>query len=104
MISQEEKSAVLEVLDSPQLVHGPVSIKFETAFSYFIGGGYSTTTSSATTALQLAYMVLGIGPGDEVIVTSLTHVATANAIRAVGATPVFVDVELNTGNISIEQI
>lgn len=104
MISQEEKSAVLEVLDSPQLVHGPVSREFETAFSNFIGGGYSTTTSSATTALQLAYMVLGIGPGDEVIVPSLTHVATANAIRAVGATPVFVDVELNTGNISIEQI
>lgn len=104
MISQEEKEAVLKVLDSPQLVHGPVSMEFETAFSHFLGGGYSTTTSSATTALQLAYMVLGIGHGDEVIVTSLTHVATANSIRAVGAIPVFVDVELDTGNISLEQI
>ena len=62
-------------------------------FSNFVGGGFSTSTSSATTALQLAYMVLGIGNGDEVIVTSLTHIATANSIRAVGATPVFVDVD-----------
>jgi len=104
MISQEEKDAVLRVLNSPQLVHGPVSLEFEDAFSTFIGGGYSTSTSSATTALQLAYMVLGIGRGDEVIVTSLTHVATANSIVAVGATPVFVDVDLETGNISTKQI
>lgn len=104
MISQEEKSAVLRVLDSPQLVHGPVSTEFETSFSNFIGDGYSTSTTSATTALQLAYMVLGIGIGDEVIVTSLTHVATANAIRAVGAIPVFVDVNIGSGNISVDEI
>lgn len=104
MVSVEEKEAVLRVLDSPQLVHGPQALEFETQFSKFIAGGYATSTSSATTALQLAYMVLGLGPGDEVIVTSFTHVATANAIRAVGATPVFVDVELVTGNISISSI
>ena len=104
MIGDEEKKAVLQVLDSPQLVHGPIAKLFEERFTDFIGGGYSTSTSSATTALQLAYMVLGIGPGDEVIVTSFTHIATANSIRAVGATPVFVDVELDTGNISIESI
>lgn len=104
MVSQEEKDAVVRVLNSPQLVHGPVSHEFESAFSNFIGGGYSTSTSSATTALQLAYMVLGIGRGDEVIVTSLTHVATANSIVAVGATPVFVDVDIETGNISTAQI
>lgn len=104
MISQEEKAAVLKVLDSPQLVHGPIAKEFENEFSNFIGGGHSTSTSSATTALQLAYMVLGVGPGDEVIVTSLTHVATANSIRAVGATPVFVDVDLESGNLSIEQV
>ncbi len=104
MISHEEKNAVLRVLDSPQLVHGPISTEFESAFSQFLGGGFSTTTSSATTALQLAYMVLGVGPGDEVVVTSLTHVATANSIRAVGAHPVFVDVEIDSGNISLEQI
>lgn len=104
MISQLEKDAVMSVLDSPQLVHGPITKDFENIFSGFLGGGFSTSTSSATTALQLAYMVLGISPGDEVIVTSLTHVATANSIRAVGAIPVFVDVEVQTGNISVEQI
>jgi len=104
LISEAEKGAVLRVLDSPQLVHGPVASQFEMDFSNFMGGGFSTSTSSATTALQLAYMVLGIGNGDEVIVTSLTHIATANSIRAVGATPVFVDVDLETGNISSEQV
>lgn len=104
MISHEEKNAVTKVLDSPQLVHGPKAEEFESNFSRFIGGGHSTSTSSATSALQLAYMVLGIGVGDEVIVTSLTHVATANSIRSVGAIPVFVDVELHTGNISTDEI
>lgn len=104
LISEAEKGAVLRVLDSPQLVHGPVAVQFEMDFSNFVGGGFSTSTSSATTALQLAYMVLGIGNDDEVIVTSLTHIATANSIRAVGATPVFVDVDLETGNISSEQV
>lgn len=104
MIGDEEKKAVLSVLESPQLVHGPIATQFEADFSNFVGGGHSTSTSSATTALQLAYMVLGVGNGDEVITTSLTHVATANSIRAVGATPVFVDVDLKTGNISSDQI
>lgn len=104
MIGEAEKSAVLAVMDTPQLVHGPKSHEFELEFSRFMGGGWATTTSSATTALQLAYMVLGVGVGDEVIVTSLTHVATANSIVAVGATPVFVDVDLETGNVSAGQI
>jgi len=69
-----------------------------------MGGGFSTSTSSATTALQLAYLTLGIGPGDEVIVPSLTHVATANAVLSVGAKPVFVDINSHDGNISIEEI
>jgi len=68
IIGDEEKQAVLACLDSPQLVHGPRSIEFEENFTQFIGGGFSTSTSSATTALQLAYLTLGIGPGDEVIV------------------------------------
>ena len=104
IIGDEEKQAVLECLDSPQLVHGPRSNEFEEDFTKFIGGGFATSTSSATTALQLAYLTLGIGRGDEVIVPSLTHVATANAVLSVGAKPVFVDVNSRDGNISVEEI
>ena len=104
IIGEEEKQAVLECLNSPQLVHGPRSLEFEESFTNFVGGGSSTSTSSATTALQLAYLTLGIGKGDEVIVPSLTHVATANAVLSVGATPVFVDIDLHDGNISISEV
>lgn len=104
MIGDEEKRAVLDTLDSPLLVHGPKSAEFEADFTKFIGGGFATSTSSATTALQLAYMSLGIGVGDEVIVTSLTHVATANSILSVGATPVFVDIDKVDANISVESV
>ena len=104
MIGAEEKKAVLECLESPQLVHGPRSQEFENSFSLFMGDGFSTSTSSATTALQLAYLTLGIGHGDEVIVPSLTHVASANSILSVGATPVFVDISVQDGNILVSQI
>ena len=104
MIGAEEKKAVLECLESPQLVHGPRSQEFENSFSLFMGGGFSTSTSSATTALQLAYLSLGIGYGDEVIVPSLTHVASANSILSVRATPVFVDIDSQDGNILVSQI
>ena len=104
MIGVEEKKAVLECLESPQLVHGPRSQEFENSFSLFMGDGFSTSTSSATTALQLAYLTLGIGNGDEVIVPSLTHVASANSILSVGATPVFVDISSKDGNILVSQI
>ncbi len=104
MIGAEEKKAVMECLESPQLVHGPRSQEFENSFSLFMGGGFSTSTSSATTAMQLAYLTLGIGNGDEVIVPSLTHVASANSILSVGATPVFVDIDSQDGNILVSQI
>ena len=104
MIGAEEKKAVLECLESPQLVHGPRSQEFENSFSLFMGDGFSTSTSSATTALQLAYLTLGIGHGDEVIVPSLTHVASANSILSVGATPVFVDIGVQDGNILVNQV
>jgi len=104
IIGEEEKRAVVECLSSPQLVHGPRSLEFEESFATFMGGGFATSTSSATTALQLAYLTLGIGSGDEVIVPSLTHVATANAVLSVGAKPVFVDVNSHDGNVSIDQV
>lgn len=100
MIGDEERAAVLEVLSSPQLVHGPRAKAFERAFASRLGNGiYATSVSSCTAGLHLAYMHLGIGAGDEVIVPAQTHVATAHAVEITGAKPVFVDCDLQTGNI-----
>ncbi len=105
MIGPEERAAVQEVLASPQLVHGPRAKAFETAFGGFLGpGALATTVSSCTAGLHLAYMHLGVGPGDEVIVPAQTHVATAHAVEITGARPVFVDCDLNTGNIDVDGI
>lgn len=69
---------------------------FESGFAEYIGSSYSMTTSSCTGALHLALLALGVGPGDEVIIPEITWVATASAVRYVGATPVFADVDRNT--------
>lgn len=73
--------------------------RFEQEFAEYVGVKYAMATSSCTGALQIALMGLDIGPGDEVIVPDLTWVATANAVRYVGAIPVFADVELDSWNI-----
>lgn len=78
--------------------------KFEEAFAQYVGAKYALATSSCTGALQIALMSLDIGPGDEVIVPDETWVATANAVRYVGAIPVFADVELDTWNIDPDSI
>jgi perosamine synthetase len=72
---------------------------FEKQFAKYVGAKYALSTSSCTGALQIALMSLDIGPSDEVIVPDETWVATANAVRYVGATPVFADIELDTWNI-----
>lgn len=100
LIGAEERAAVLRVLDSPQLVHGPVAEAFESAFAASLGApAFATSVSSCTAGLHLAYIHLGIGPGDEVIVPAETHVATAHAVEITGARPVFVDCDYTTGNI-----
>lgn len=78
--------------------------KFETEFAKYVGAKYALATSSCTGALQIALMSLNIGPGDEVIVPDETWVATANAVRYVGAIPVFADIELDTWNIDAGSI
>jgi perosamine synthetase len=77
---------------------------FEQKFSDYIGTRYAIATSSCTGALQIALMALDIGPGDEVIVPDETWVATANAVRYVGAVPVFADVELDSWTLSAESV
>lgn len=105
ILGHDEQDAVLRVLKSPQLVHGPEAIAFETAFAQYVGQGVeSTSVSSATAGLYLAYAALGVGPGTEVIVPALTHVATAHAAHALGASVRFADVELASGNVTAQQI
>ncbi len=93
-LSGNEKKYVNECLDSSWISsQGEYVDKFEKAFAEYIGIKHALSCSNGTTALHLALLALEIGPGDEVIVPSLTYVASANAIIYVGATPVFVDSE-----------
>jgi perosamine synthetase len=103
-ITDEDRAAVMEVLNGHILTHGPNCTEFENEFSAMMGDGYSTSTSSCMAALHLCYLHLGVGPGDEVIVPAQTHVATVHAVELTGATPVFVDCVLATGNIDISKI
>lgn len=99
----EEKNAVREVLDSGWLTMGAVTKSFEEEFSAYTGAKYAIAVSNGTAALHMACLALEIGPGDEVIVPSLTFVATANAVRYCGATPVFADINSeNDLTISLE--
>lgn len=88
-----EQNAVQHVLQSKWLTMGAVTQEFEQAFARYVGTKYAIAVTNATAALHLACLVAGLGPGDEVIVPALTFVATANAVRYTGATPVFADIE-----------
>jgi len=99
----EEQEAVRRVLESGWISMGPETEQFEAEFAQYLLTKHAVAVSSGTAALHLALLALGIGPGDEVIVPSLTFVATANAILYVGATPVFADItSLDDWNISPE--
>jgi perosamine synthetase len=104
ILGDEERRAVLDVLSGNILVHGPRAKEFELAFARFTGAAQAISVSSCTAALHLSYFYLGIGPGDEVMVPAQTHTATAHAVELCGARPVFVDAEIETGNIDIEQL
>lgn len=92
-VGDEEKESVEGVLDSNWLTMGEVTRDFESAFADYVGIKHTLAVSSGTAAMHLAHMALGLGHGDEVICPSLTFVATANAIRYTGATPVFADIQ-----------
>jgi dTDP-4-amino-4,6-dideoxygalactose transaminase len=104
IISEEEKQAVLAVLESGQLAQGEKVAEFEREFAAFCGARYAVATSSGTTALHTALLAHGIGPGDEVITTPFTFIASANAILFTGARPVFVDIEPETFNIDPNRV
>ncbi|GIH12927.1 DegT/DnrJ/EryC1/StrS family aminotransferase [Rugosimonospora africana] len=103
-LGEEEAQAAAEAVRSGWVAQGPRVARFEESFASYVGAGHGVALSSCTTALHLALVALGIGPGDEVIVPSLSFIATANAARYVGATPVFADVELFTGNLTVETV
>jgi dTDP-4-amino-4,6-dideoxygalactose transaminase len=91
-LGKEEIQAVTDVLKSRWLTMGEVTQRFEQAFAEYLSVRHAFAVSNATVALHLANTALGIGPGDEVIIPSLTFVATANAVKYTGATPVFADI------------
>jgi perosamine synthetase len=98
-IGRAERRAVSKVLKSGSLAQGPMVAKFESDFSKFVGDRECVAVNSGTSALHLALLSLGIGPGDEVIVPSFTFAATANSVALTGAKPVFVDIDPKTFNI-----
>lgn len=98
-IGDEERDAVDRVMRSGMLAQGPEVAAFESEFAELVGGGHAVALNSGTSALHMAFLAAGIGPGDEVIVPSFSFAATANAVALTGATPVFADIELDTFNL-----
>jgi dTDP-4-amino-4,6-dideoxygalactose transaminase len=91
-MGEEEKQRVWEAMDSGSLAQGPRVRELEEQFAEFVGAGHAVATSSGTTALHLALLGYGIGPGDEVITVPFTFIASANSVLYTGARPVFVDI------------
>jgi len=101
-IGQEEKDAVMSVLESGMLAQGKQTGQFEQRFAELCGVRQAIATSSGTTALHIALLAHDIGPGDEVITTPFTFIASVNSILYAGARPVFIDIDEATFNMNPE--
>jgi perosamine synthetase len=103
-ITEKEIEAVVAVLRSPNLSFGPKVSEFEEAFTKYIGRKHAIAVNSGTSALYLCMLALGIGPGDEVITTPFTFIATTNTVLMVGAKPILADIDPVTLNIDPAKI
>ncbi len=104
IIGDDEVEEVVKVLRSGFIAQGPKVEEFEEKFAEYIGVKHAVATSSGTTALHLALLAAGIGPGDEVITTPFSFAATGNSILYVGAKPVFIDIDSKTYNMDSQLI
>lgn len=103
-LGEEEIGEVVATLRSGWITTGPRVERFAAEFADYVGGRYAVPVSSATAGLHVALLALGVGPGDEVITTPMTFVATLNTIVHCGAAPVLADIDAATLNIRVEQI
>lgn len=103
-IKEELDKQLLDALEATQFILGPNVQAFEKESADYLGVKHAIGVASGTDALHLALAAAGIGPGDEVITTPFTFIATAEAISYVGATPVFVDIDPETFNIDLDQV
>jgi len=101
---ERELEEIAKVLSTGYLTQGPKTAEFEQKVAKYIGCKYAFAMSSCTTALHLGLVVLGIKPGDEVLVSDFTFPATANVVVQLGATPVLVDIDLDTFTINIDDL
>src|SRR6478672_10326827 len=101
-LDEDDIQAVVEVLRSNYLTTGPKVPEFESRVAEYVGAPYAVAFSSGTAALHGAMAAAGIGPGDEVLVPSLSFLATANVVRYVGAKVVFVDSLPNAFNLDVK--
>lgn len=103
-IDKDDVQEVIKVLKSPFITQGPKIKEFEESLAKYCGTKYAVVFSSGSAALHSAYYASGIQKGDEVITTPLTFAATANMVIAVGAKPVFADIDLETGNLDPKDV
>src|SRR5580693_8914121 len=99
-LGEQQTAKAKRVILSGWTTQGPEVAAFEREFAACVGAPHACAVSSCTTALHLALLAAGVGPGDEVITVSHSYIATANSVRYCGAIPVFVDIDARTFNIN----